>query len=80
MKDKAVHDLQPWLDSGFKDTGARIGPFPGYAQQLQEARRSNIDPEHIRCLRVALDPDVWAIVTVPEYAGQPFKEPGAMLP
>jgi len=81
MKDKAIHDPQGFIDVGYTEVGARIiAAVPSWAQQIAVCRRLNIDAEFICTIRVSLDPDAWVMLTKPEYAGQPFQEPGALLP
>ncbi|HEU4376249.1 MAG TPA: hypothetical protein VFS02_22340 [Telluria sp.] len=76
MHDKWVHSLDGW-----NDTGARIvAAVPSWGAQVQKCRELNVALEYVRTLRISLAPDTWALVLMPEYAGQPFAEPGALLP
>lgn len=81
MKDKVTHDLAGFIASGWQDTGVRIvAGMPSWSAQVQHCRRLNIACDYTRTLRVSLEPDTWALITTPEYAGQLFAEPGALLP
>lgn len=80
MSERASHNLPTLLGAGYVDTGARLSACPGPWLQARECRRMNIALDSARTVRVALDPDVWAVLTVPGYKGEPFAEPGAMLP
>jgi len=81
MKDKVVHDLAGFIASGHTDTGERFVAFvAGYADQINACRRLNIDPFFVLTVRISLDPDTWAMLTRPDYTGQPFDEPRALLP